>query len=290
MKLHPSLPFLLACVVLCASARASGEPAPAPASGAGETEPLPDAGPPASLADLAPEGFVLASQEPDAAAAAKPPEGGWTFTLLPYFWAAGMRGDIGVHNSAPAHIDFPFDDIADDLLFGFMGAIDARDNDSGWGVAIDAVYMNVKQDIGPNLNSSVKVGMGAYEGDVTWRPDPTTAFEFLAGARYWNISGDLDIAGLASTSDTKSWVDPVVGARGTYDFDEHWGASLRGDIGGFGVGSQFTWEALGSLNYSFNRTWMLELGYRYFSVDYDDSGFLFDMDISGPFFGLAITF
>lgn len=287
MTLPPFLSTTLACLVLCSAAGASGAPAYAP----GATEPLPEAGLPISLAELAaPADSAPADQEPDASEAAKPPEAGWTFTLLPYFWAAGMRGDVGVHNSAPAHIDYSFDEIADDLLFGVMGEIDARDNASGWGFSLDAVYMNVKQDIGPNLNSSVKVGMGAYEGDVTWRPDSATAFEILAGARYWDLSGDLDIAGFASTSGSQSWVDPVVGARGTYDFDEHWGASLRGDIGGFGVGSEFTWQALGSLNYSFNHTWMLELGYRYFSVDYDDSGFLFDVDMSGPYFGLAITF
>lgn len=46
---------------------------------------------------------------------------------------------------------------------------------------------------------------------------------------------------------------------------------LRGDVGGFGVGSQFTWQALGVYTYEFSsgRTaWSAVLGYRAIGLNY----------------------
>ena len=84
-----------------------------------------------------------------------------------------------------------------------------------------------------------------------------TAFDVLAGARYWHqevdvsadLTGTLDRSGLAisgnraiASSGSVDWVDPFVGARLRHQLAPGEEIVVRGDVGGFGVGSQFTWQ------------------------------------------------
>src|SRR5262245_693643 len=40
----------------------------------------------------------------------------WTFSLTPYFWAAGLSGDIGVNQNLPVvDVDITFDEIFDHI-------------------------------------------------------------------------------------------------------------------------------------------------------------------------------
>ncbi|TDQ10387.1 hypothetical protein DEV91_1531 [Phyllobacterium brassicacearum] len=42
-------------------------------------------------------------------------EQGWTFTVAPYFWAAGISGDVGLFGLPPVEVDASFSDIFDHL-------------------------------------------------------------------------------------------------------------------------------------------------------------------------------
>ena len=66
-------------------------------------------------------------------------------------------------------------------------------------------------------------------------------------------------------------VDPIVGARVLVEIDPKWTLGLRGDIGGFGAGSEFTWNIVGVVAY---RAWEnvdLLAGYRALSYDLGSS-------------------
>ena len=68
-----------------------------------------------------------------------------------------------------------------------------------------------------------------------------------------------------------------------------------GDVGGFGVGSKFSWQALAALNYDFcirnNVTWSGMLGYKALFVDYSQGSDLthyeYDMIMHGPIIGIT---
>jgi hypothetical protein len=66
---------------------------------------------------------------------------------------------------------------------------------------------------------------------------------------------------------------------------------LRGDIGGFGVGSKFTWNTSALLGYSVSRVVSVWLGYRALGLDYKSgSGFNkieFDAIMHGPILGVG---
>jgi hypothetical protein len=67
-----------------------------------------------------------------------------------------------------------------------------------------------------------------------------------------------------SIETTTSWVDAVIGFRASVDVTQTVSFSLRGDVGGFGIGnsSQFTWQALPHVQWRFTEHWAFGLGYR----------------------------
>jgi opacity protein-like surface antigen len=91
---------------------------------------------------------------------------------------------------------------------------------------------------------------------------------------------------------SESWVDPVVGLLGTFPITEKWEWDLRADIGGFGVGSDFAWQAMGTLRWKLRQNLDVVASYRYMEVDFEQSGnsglLVYDMTNSG--FGLGMTF
>jgi hypothetical protein len=114
-----------------------------------------------------------------------------------------------------------------------------------------------------------------------------------------NIFG-LDISGTRAIarSGVQQWIDPFVGARLRYYPGAGQEIALRGDIGGFGAGSQFSWQALATYN------WFLcahagltldgYLGWRALYVDRETgsgvSRYEFDVLQQGPVVGVTGRF
>src|SRR4051812_31800311 len=53
-------------------------------------------------------------------------ESGWTYTIAPYFWAAGLSGDVGSFGLPTVHVDSDFGDILKHLDFAAMVTGEAR--------------------------------------------------------------------------------------------------------------------------------------------------------------------
>jgi opacity protein-like surface antigen len=96
--------------------------------------------------------------------------------------------------------------------------------------------------------------------------------------------------GALSASKSTTYVDPLVGVRVGYAATERVTLNASANIGGFGVGSEFTWEAYAGANYAFTERVSAELGYRYLSIDYENDGKEIDMQMFGPFTALVFKF
>jgi opacity protein-like surface antigen len=125
-------------------------------------------------------------------------------------------------------------------------------------------------------------------------PEP---LDVIGGLRYARIQADAEIDGsfFAQTesvdaSASKSWVDPYIGLRVQHPIGERWTLVGYADVGGFGIGSDFTWQAALGANYEFSKTFAGKIGYRYISVDYDKDGFRYAMANSGLYLGVGIRF
>ena len=96
---------------------------------------------------------------------------GWTFTVAPYFWAAGISGDIAQFGAPEVHIDQKFGDILSDLDFAAMVIGEARyDRFSLFG---DVIYAKISTD------SATPRGIVAESVGLT-----TSTFIGTAGAGY----------------------------------------------------------------------------------------------------------
>ncbi|MER9200892.1 hypothetical protein NKJ28_27520 [Mesorhizobium sp. M0145] len=122
---------------------------------------------------------------------------------------------------------------------------------------------------------------------------PQFTFDALAGARVWYISNDVTVqyAGFSlSREEDFGWVDPVIGARAFYNITDRLSVMAQADIGGFGVGADFTWQVLGIVNYLLTDHFSVSAGYKHLAIDHDDEGYVFDATLSGPVLGITYRF
>lgn len=144
-----------------------------------------------------------------------------------------------------------------------------------------------------------------------------TAVDVLAGARYWHqeveVSADLagtlaasgNIAGLTlagsraiANTGSVDWLDPVVGVRLRHQVATGQKLSVRADVGGFGIGSDFSWQAMATYDMQLftapTHSIDAYLGYRALYVDYTrgsgTSKYEYDMLQHGPVLGLVARF
>jgi hypothetical protein len=229
----------------------------------------------------------------------------WRNSLTPYLWASGMSGTTAVGTPLgllEADVDLSFGDILSNLKIG--GMLSYRGDGERWSVMADAIYMDLGADkatsAGPvTVDAIVSVKQTALEADVGYRvAERVLAF---AGLRYNDINADLSVvrtgpgAGESrGAGGSESWTDPLIGVLGQIPLSARWMLELRGDIGGFGIGSDFAWQAMATARWRASKAIDVIGSYRYFKMSYEkDSGtspFKYDMAISGPALGVTFRF
>ena len=84
----------------------------------------------------------------------------------------------------------------------------------------------------------------------------------------------------------KNWVDPMLGIKWRWKLAEKWALVTRGDIRGFGAGSDLAWSALGLIDWRPSKYVGFILGYRALYMDYSDGSgsdrFAYDATMHGP--------
>ncbi len=252
----------------------------------------------------------------------------WTYRFTPYGWLTALNGTQTIRGRS-VKVDASFADIveASDTLVALMGDFEARNGPVA--LFTDVVWSKIGADgnnirsrtLAPGVTGSLAASLGldiemaivevgaAYE---VYRSGPL-AFDLLGGARYWHQSGDLSLALAAgvSTADLEvaggrafarsgsvDWVDPMLGARIRYTVAPGHELLLRGDIGGFGLGSDFSWQAIGAYGFELGTyqgiTFSGVIGYRALYVDYAQGEgrqrYQFDMLQHGPVLGISARF
>lgn len=252
--------------------------------------------------------FGLAPAPARAQAATAAPGTDWTFDFTPYIWGVAMSGNVQGGALPAINIDMSFSDILENLDAGILGAFEARKG--RWGMLFDVIYMKLegsgtasRTGAGPigataTASAELEVAQTMFAAAVAYRTvEGRAPIDVIGGLRYAKIEADATIngsffaqSGTVARSAEKDWVDPYVGVRFLTPIAEHWTFVSYLDIGGFGVGSEFTWQAVVGANYEFSKTFAAKFGYRYLSVDYDKDGFVYDMANSGLYLGLGIRF
>lgn len=238
----------------------------------------------------------------------------WTFQLAPYFWATQIEGDATIRGQE-GDLDLSFGDIWDELNGAVMLEGEARKGRLGGFVnflygTIGPGFETLISDFDSDITyTSVGFGgyyrLGPYDLSSAAESDgPLLIVDPYVGARYTHLDVDVDLdlelgpGRSRSLEADEGWIDPIVGVRTMWQLTPQWSVTAYGDVGGFGVGSDFSWLANALVGYRFDlfaeKDSKFLFGYRALYQDYSsgsgENKFAWDVTLHGPLVALAIEF
>jgi hypothetical protein len=217
----------------------------------------------------------------------------WNYRLTPYLWATSLKGKTSI-GPIGGDIDMDFGDILSDLQFALM--LNFRAQKGRWAIQADGVWADLESSVSRNI-SKTTVGTTMWIASLNGRYRFADDWEVLAGARYFRQDVDISVlvgSTTAKASATADWIDPVVGAAYSTSLSDKWSVQVQGDIGGFGIGSDFTWHAFAGVDYRMSKGSSLALGWRHLDWDYEEGSgakrFTYDAYLTGPLIGVSFLF
>ena len=194
-------------------------------------------------------------------------------------------------------VDISFGDLVEDLQFGLMGGLEARNGP--WSVIGDFQYLKLGENLGAAVGPGIPVTVDAdvegfvFSGAVGYDAIRTDTYNLtpFAGFRYLDLSVTTNIAvgpGSARVTGDRTNFDGIVGLRGGTQFNEDWGLSYYADIG---TGdSDLTWQLSATIDYRVNDRWTISAGYRHLAWEFDGGVAVDDIAFTGPIVGARIRF
>lgn len=218
----------------------------------------------------------------------------WVVQLTPYVWATALSGDVRPLAAGPKlSFDVSFSEVLEDLDGAFFLTGLARKDrlllfgDLSWS------SVSTSGTVGPGIPASGRIRQlwGTLAAGYRVVEGPETTLDLLLGVRGWDTNATVSapILGVSAES-TFSFADPLLMARSTFQLSPRWSTLIYGDVGGFGVGSEQTFQVVGTLNYQFSEQFFLSAGYRYLTLDYQTDGRELDLQIDGPIVGATWRF
>jgi opacity protein-like surface antigen len=229
----------------------------------------------------------------------------WRFQLTPYVWGIGLDATVSP-DALPAR--FRIDRSASDLLSDLEGAFFLTGSARRGRLVVlgDFTYTSIEEDdritlpLGPGgapvglpFEVENRTTTGTLLVGYQTHADERFALDVAIGARAYRVRtklrAEIPPAGV-SAAETETWIDPIVALRLRADLAERWSVIAYLDGGGFGVGSQSTWQAYGTVNYRVTDQLYVSAGYRQLEYNYDDGAIDTDVSLRGPLLGLTWRF
>ncbi|WP_336513873.1 hypothetical protein [Pollutibacter soli] len=225
----------------------------------------------------------------------------WRVSVKPYLMFPKMKGTTGIGELPDADIDADAADIFHKLKMGAMLYFEVG-NDK-WAFGSDIIYMKLKQEVSSSrLVNSGNVTAKQFAWELTALRRITPWLEVGIGGLLNSLNMHVDLntnnvgGGVTNRSRaiSKTWVDPMLIARVRNKNDVKFLYNIQGEIGGFGIGSEFAWQVQAYAGYRFSKLFQLTGGYRFIGINYDTGEgadrFKYDMDTFGPVLRLGFDF
>jgi hypothetical protein len=220
----------------------------------------------------------------------------WTFDFVPYYWSASISGSLTIDGESADVEDGGDGFFGDPALLGFLGHFEAHHGP--WSFAIAPIFISADMEAEQSSTIGGDISIHAQVHEAFVAREMAAGFEWMAGLRYQKLATDLDLESggtpLIGVDSSRSWLDPIVGLRYHTRFGADWSLHARADIGGFGVGSDFVWNASAYAGYSFSSLCALQIGYRALSFEFEDgsgsSELAYDLSMFGPVIGVSFSF
>jgi hypothetical protein len=226
----------------------------------------------------------------------------WSFLTEAYMMFPNMKGTMGAGTLPDASLDVNAGEIFSHFQIGAMFYFETVHD--RWSFNTDIIYMHLKQDIDSGRiikSGEVNVKQFAWEAAALYKLLPW--LEAGIGARLNSLDTKVDLItkdGIGGATQarnksiTQTWVDPILIARIKSDPSKKFIYQFRGDIGGFGIGSDLAWQIQAYAGYRFSKLFQLTGGYRVISADYNkgsgEERFLYDVNTFGPVVRLGFNF
>ena len=203
--------------------------------------------------------------------------------FAPYVWLTTLNGDLTL-NGSTRHVNFTYDDFFKYSNLGLSGHVEVKKR--SWALIFDWLYVDLIKN--PTYTESSL-------GEISLAIRLSENLEIIGGGRYFKSEIEYRYIDDPDklTKDEKSWVDPIIGGRYTMNLTKHIMFNFRGDVGGFGIGSNLQWNIAAGIGYRLsNITFMA--AYRIWYANYETGSgenlFVYDMTTSGPGLTMVIHF
>ncbi|MFN7054444.1 hypothetical protein [Hyphomonas sp.] len=220
---------------------------------------------------------------------------GWSGQVTPYIWGAGFSGEVRPVAGGPVfEVKESVFEVLDDLEGAFFLTGLARRGDLV--IVGDISWSSSSRTESPGqglppVKGSVDSLFATVVAGRRIQAQSDQTIDFLAGVRVWDIDATADVQGLPlSASRSVSLIDPVIAVRFNRQHTNGFSTIAYGDIGGFGVGADFSAQAAVTVNYAINEQAYVSGGYRYVHLDYEKRGARIDIRFSGPLLGFTWRF
>ncbi|MEN8210237.1 MAG: hypothetical protein ABFR31_00850 [Thermodesulfobacteriota bacterium] len=226
------------------------------------------------------------------------------FLIEPYLMFANIKGDSSINFVNDADVDISSSDIFDHLKLGGMIRMEGIYKNN-WGLAFDFSFMDLEKDI-PGAINGIYYTSGAKQTIIELFcfnriTIDQGVLDIFVGARRWKNKLTLSrsqgaLLPLISLQRDENWVDAIIGLRGIFDIAQDWQLMIRGDIGGFGLESDFTAKTAVNVMYNITDSITLDIQYMALWVDYETGTrntanyFAYDTVTHGPAIGVIFKF
>ena len=185
-------------------------------------------------------------------------------------------------------INSSFSDLVDNLRVG--GFLSLAGTKGHWGFFADIEYISLKGTSSTRVPVELRLDTLIGELDASYSPSRSSELRFVGGVRMFDVGQSLFISEEPALEASITVVDPIVGAVGNWELGEAWLFRMRGDIGGFGVGSEFTYQLMLEFQWRISDSVGLPFGYRVLSYQIRKDSNWLDTRLSGLFLGFEFSF
>ncbi|MDN3641916.1 hypothetical protein QWY87_04345 [Lutimonas halocynthiae] len=228
----------------------------------------------------------------------------WAFLVEPYLMFPQMNGSVGLGIVPDVSVDASANDIFSNLKMGFMLNLEATNGK--WTIGSDVLYMSLAQNVASKhdiINGEVTAKQLGWEVSGMYKVTPW--LDLGLGGLVNSVKAGFDINREEiigedpqiinqQRSGTETWLDPMIIARIKSQAGKKFIYQFRGEIGGFGIGSDLAWQIQAYAGYRFSKLFEMTGGYRIISLDYENGEgldrFMYDVDTSGPVIRFGFNF
>jgi hypothetical protein len=203
----------------------------------------------------------------------------WEAVVTAYLWLPWTTVDINPSRTRLPSASGTFDPgpLIDHLSWvPFMGSTEFRSGPVG--IALDYLHAPVRAGLntrnilfgGASVGSTADTGSGVF----LYRPfaQPDQYLDIGLGVRVWGFNGDISLnQGLLpalNITNGVDWADPLIALRYHRELGNGFGATVSGDVGGFGLGAHIDWQVIGTVDYALKPGVDVHAGFRSLNFNY----------------------